>query len=473
MCGIFGYFALSNEASVMDTVTMENMAKSIRHRGPDGVGIYSLDGIAGIGNVRLSILDPEGGDQPFYSEDENIVLVQNGEIFNFKELRSELSSSGVSFKTNCDTEVLLKLYEKEGISFLDKLNGMFAIAIYHIDENKLLLARDRVGEKPLYVSNSMDSLYFASEIKAFLPYISKEIDLNAIDAFLNLNYIPPPLTGFKGVSHIMPGHYLEITKGGISDVEWWDLSSQEPKNNWDKEDWKKEFLVLLKNCVEKRLVSDVPFGAFLSGGVDSSAVVGFMSELLTEQVKTYTIGFPDKRFDESEYAEQASARFGTLHKKQEVDYDIVDEWADFIFHCDQPHGDVSFMPMRKVASIAAQDVKMVLTGDGADELFAGYEKYANFISERELKKNDTTNYIDGFLPEITLFEEMTRRELWRDEYVDDIEFENHPSNETASSGWSHPIYLFKEPVNVSPKQTAVVASLHNRSAPWFSLVKME
>lgn len=421
MCGIYGYFAFNDESSFSKN-EMEQMASVLHHRGPDGTGIYSLDGKAGIGNVRLAILDPEGGDQPFYSEDEKVVLVQNGEIFNFHDLRSELIKAGESFKTNCDTEVLLKLYLKEGISFLDKLNGMFTIAIYHVDDDKLLLARDRIGEKPLYFSSSSECLYFASEIKAFLPYISNEIDFNAIDAFLNLNYIPPPLTGFKNVSHVLPGHYLEITTEGINDVEWWDLSDQSSIDNWDEELWQKEFMTLFKDCVSKRLVSDVPFGAFLSGGVDSSAVVGLMSEILPEPVKTYTIGFPDKRFDESGYADEASVRFGTQHKCEVVDYNIVDEWSDFIYHCDKPHGDVSFMPMRKVASLAAKDVKMVLTGDGADELFAGYEKYDEFISKRKVNSKSGVDFLDDFLSSVELFDKNSRRELWRDEYVDKIDY---------------------------------------------------
>jgi len=420
MCGIYGYLGIAEDFKFSEK-ELKIMASRLEHRGPDGIGYYCLEDEVGIGNVRLAIIDPEGGDQPFFSEDQNIVLVQNGEIFNFRDLKQELMDNGESFETHCDTEVLLKLYIKEGISFLSKLNGMFAIAIYHVAEKKLILARDRIGEKPLYFSNSENAFYFGSEIKAFLPYVSSDIDLTAIDAFLNLNYIPCPLTGFKSVRHVKPGHYIEVSKFGMKETEWWDLSYQKENKSWSESEWQEDFLKLMKDCVDKRLVSDVPFGAFLSGGVDSSTVVGFMSELLPKPVKTYTIGFPDKRFDESEYAEQASKRFNTEHKVEEVSYDIVDEWADFIYHCDKPHGDVSFLPMRKVAAIAAKDVKMVLTGDGADELFAGYDKYVSFEQERMHINKKSESFIEDLFSHISLFDSQSRRKLWKEEFLDEID----------------------------------------------------
>lgn len=411
MCGIFGFYAQTAGFS-LPSGAMEDMAKTLHHRGPDGSGIFTNNNKAGIGNVRLAIIDPLGGEQPVYSDDGNVVLVQNGEIFNFRELKSALARQGHQFRTDCDTEVLLKLYLSEGIAFLDKLNGMFAIAIYHVDENRLILARDRIGEKPLYIAHSDDAMFFASEIKAFLPFIPNKVNLTAIDALLTLNYIPAPLTAFENVSHLRPGHYIEFSQNGITETEWWDLSSQTQNNGWDAAQWQAEFIDLMEDCVSARLVSDVPFGAFLSGGVDSSTVVGMMSAQMPEPVKTFTIGFPDKRFDESQYALTASQRFGTDHVVEQVSYDIVDEWSDFIYHCDQPHGDVSFLPMRKVSAIAAKDVKMVLTGDGADELFAGYEKYTAFIEKRQ--ENADGDFLDELFPALTLFDDAGRKKLWKD-----------------------------------------------------------
>lgn len=422
MCGIYGYFSKSSDFSFSEA-EMNNMAQRIVHRGPDGVGYYTNDGKAGLGNVRLAIIDPEGGDQPFFSRDGNVVLVQNGEIFNFQELKAELIRGGVTFKSNSDTEVLLELYLRDGVAFLDRLNGMFAIAIYHIRENRMILARDRIGEKPLYYSQSETACFFSSEIKSFLPYIENKLNLTAVDALLNLNYVPAPLTVFQDVLHVMPGHYLEISEAGITDVEWWDLATQTARTDWTKEEWQSEFLDLMKDCVSARLVSDVPFGAFLSGGVDSSTVVGFMSELMDEPVKTYTIGFPDKRFDESEYAETASKRFGTNHLVEEVNYNIVDEWSDFVYFCDQPHGDVSFLPMRKVASLAARDVKMVLTGDGADELFAGYEKYATFAEKRAESDGGDETFLDSLFPELTLFDAQDRKRLWKEDRLEEVDLD--------------------------------------------------
>lgn len=417
MCGIFGYYSLKKTFSLLDN-EMNNMANRIIHRGPDGIGCFTNSYKAGIGNVRLAIIDPEGGKQPFFSENQNVVLVQNGEIFNFEELKADLVRDSITFESSSDTEVLLKLYLRDGISFLDKLNGMFAIAIYHTQENRLILARDRIGEKPLFYAISEDAVFFASEIKAFLPYIPNQINLTAIDALLNLNYVPAPLTVFKNVKHLLPGHYMEFTEGKIVDTEWWDLSDQKPRSDWTKKQWQSDFLELMEDCVSARLVSDVPFGAFLSGGVDSSTVVGFMAQLMSEPVKTYTIGFPDKRFDESAFADIASKRFGTKHLVEEVNYDIVDEWSDFIYYCDQPHGDVSFLPMRKVSALASRDVKMVLTGDGADELFAGYEKYVSFIEKRQ-----DGGFLEELFPELTLFNVEDRRKLWKDDYKKDVDFD--------------------------------------------------
>ena len=421
MCGIFGFYSFSGQ--LVGQSQLHEMADRIIHRGPDGVGIYDDNYIVGLGNVRLAIIDPEGGNQPFMSENGNIIVVQNGEIFNYKHLRAELELEGMKFDTDCDTEVLLRLYESKGINFLTRLNGMFSIAIYDKNVHRLYLIRDRVGEKPLYYYRDNNILYFASEIKAFLPYINKEINYSAINAFLRLNYVPAPYTAFKNILHVMPGTYLTIDENNITETRWWRLSDQRDDSDISEEDWKEEFMYILDDSVRLRLVADVPFGAFLSGGVDSTSVVGLMAKHMDYPVKTYSIGFPDSRFDESKYAEIAAKRFRTEHHNQIVNYDIVSEWSDFIYYCDQPHGDVSFMPMRKVAQLAAKDVKMVLTGDGADELFAGYEKHVPFLSKCHDDSLSSKEFLNGYLPSLSMFGVNDCIKLWSNSYQGEIDFD--------------------------------------------------
>lgn len=379
MCGIFGYFDL--KGSRLHDSQLTQMGHVIRYRGPDGQGIYHdpFEAVA-LGNQRLAILDVEHGQQPFISDDGNVIVVQNGEIFNHVELAEELERKGYKCKTHCDTEVILGLYLLEGINGLKKLNGMFAIAIYDRACRKLFLFRDRVGEKPLYYHATKSRIVFASEIKAILE-VSNSPKLNdkALEQYLAFNYVPSPLTMFEGIYHVEPGSYLEVDPHGIRSVSWWDLSTIEPRKKTEEE-WIDDFNICLNEAVRLRLRSDVPFGAFLSGGVDSSTVVGLMSRHMERPVKTYSIGFDDPRFDESPFALEAARLFATEHHGEIVDPKMLHLWPEVIYHCDQPHGDVSFMPTLKVAQLAAKDVKMVLTGDGADELFAGYDKYSNLFS---------------------------------------------------------------------------------------------
>ncbi|MEM7209859.1 MAG: asparagine synthase (glutamine-hydrolyzing) [Pseudomonadota bacterium] len=379
MCGIFGYFDFRR--SRMDEVSLQSMGEAIAHRGPDGSGCHHDPDLGlALGNLRLAILDVEHGQQPFYSDDKKIVVVQNGEIFNFVELANSLRSEGHEFKTNSDTEVILRLYEARGIDAVRELNGMFAIAVYDGRTDELFLVRDRVGEKPLYFMQEHDRVLFASEIKSILN-VCKTVKLNetALNQYFAFNYVPPPLTMFDGVKHVMPGEYKKIGRSGDTSVRWWDLSAREIRGQ-NEQTWIEEFNHVLNDAVRIRLRSDVPFGAFLSGGVDSSSVVGAMSKHLDQPVKTYTIGFHDPKYDESPYAEEASLRFSTEHTVRKVEPNMLDLWPLATYHCDQPHGDVSFLPTYRVASLAAKDVKMVLTGDGADELFAGYDKHRNFFN---------------------------------------------------------------------------------------------
>jgi asparagine synthase (glutamine-hydrolysing) len=405
MCGIFGYYDQQFNSVPKDILV--EMGNVINHRGPDGLGLYDNPDISvGLGNQRLSILDIEHGDQPFYSEDQSVVVVQNGEIFNHVELAEELAVAGFFCKTHCDTEVILKLYEKEGIDGLNKLNGMFAIAIYDKNIDSVYLIRDRVGEKPFYYSFIEGRLVFASEIKSMLSLVPAELNKEALLQYLSFNYVPMPETMFKNIQHVKPGHYLKFSRTEVEEVKWWDLSSIETNMKKSESEWISEFNHLLDDAVRIRLRSDVPFGAFLSGGVDSSTVVGLMAKHMESPVKTYCIGFNDKKYDESSYAQVAASRFNTAHKLEIVEPNLLSLWPLATYHCDQPHGDVSFLPTYKVAKLASSEVKMVLTGDGADELFAGYDKYKSFFSSDNYLSFSDTEFQEAYAKNIELFSQV-------------------------------------------------------------------
>lgn len=419
MCGIFGYFdTLGRNLSASK---IEHMGNVIDYRGPDGKGTFVKDGLA-LGNQRLAILDIEHGQQPFVSDDEQIVVVQNGEIFNHVELAQELNNSDYECRTHSDTEVILRLYQKHGIDFIKKLNGMFAIAIWDNNRGSLYLIRDRVGEKPLHYHSLNNRVTFGSEIKSILATgIDKQLDYNALDSFLSFNYVTPPLTLFKDVQHVMPGTYIEVTKNEIQEVRWWDVATV-PLEEKSESQWISDFNSILDDAVRIRLRADVPFGAFLSGGVDSSSVVGLMSKHMTQPVKTFTIGFHDEKYDESPFAELAAQRFSTEHVIEKVEANLLSLWPKATYHCDQPHGDVSFMPTYRVAELASRKVKMVLTGDGADELFAGYDKYKSFFANESVFNSSDESFRADYLKNISLFSQGARKALYSEklqELVDD------------------------------------------------------
>lgn len=410
MCGIFGYFD-KNKLPLASNL-LQAMGEAIRHRGPDGFGCYhDVEKAIAVGNQRLAILDIEHGQQPFISDDGNIVVVQNGEIFNHIELAKELACSGYSCRTHCDTEVILRLFERHGIDGVSRLNGMFAIAIYDKRSDDLYLIRDRIGEKPLYYIVEQGRVLFGSEIKAILQALdSRELNPEALNQFLTFNYVPPPLTMFKGIQHVMPGHWLRISRHGIESRCWWDLSQVESESRSEAE-WIERFSYILDDAVRIRLRSDVSFGAFLSGGVDSSSVVGLMSRHLEQPVNTFSIGFDDPKYDESSYAQEAADRFATNHLMQKVESNLIGLWPMATYHCDQPHGDVSFLPTYKVASLAAEKVKMVLTGDGADELFAGYDKYRDFF-DADIDSLSDKEFQRSYFKNISLFDYAEREQLF-------------------------------------------------------------
>lgn len=375
MCGIFGAYDWSGAQIPGGRA----MAEVLKHRGPNAEGIFSGDG-AMLGNRRLSIIDlSDASNQPVISQDGDLVVVQNGEIYNYIELREQLRRAGRVFRTEGDTEVLLHGFLEWGPDFVQRLNGMFAIAIFRVSTRQMWLYRDRLGVKPLYLAGNAAEgrLWFASEIKSILSNGKRYApDLEALAQFFALNYIPAPATSFQGITHLPPGSYASMAPGqDVTITRYWDLAEVRPDPGMTEAEGKAELTRLLDDATRIRMRCDAEFGAFLSGGLDSSAVVGFMSLHQGDPVRSYSIGFKDQRFDETKWALMAATRFGTVHKTEMLTPDMAAQWPRFIYHCDQPHGDMSFVPLDKVSALAAHDVRMVLTGDGGDELFAGYEKY--------------------------------------------------------------------------------------------------
>lgn len=379
MCGIFGAYDWHGRPFA----AAQAMADTLRHRGPDAFGAYNTNG-AMLGNRRLSIIDlTEASNQPIISSDGNTVVVQNGEIYNYIELRDQLKSRGRVFVTDGDTEVLLHAFLEWGPEFVTRLNGMFAIAIYDVRSRRMWLYRDRLGVKPLYIAGdrATGQLWFASEIKAILCNgKSYAPNMEALAQFFALNYVPAPATIFDGITHLPPGCYATLAPDqDVTVTRYWNLSDIRPNPEMTVAEGKAELLRLLDDATRIRMRADAPFGAFLSGGLDSSSVVGFMSLYQTDPVRTYSIGFEDPRFDETHWARLVARRFGTVHQTEIVTRNIASQWSRFIWYCDQPHGDTSFMPTDTVSAMAAREVRMVLTGDGGDELFAGYEKYLDLF----------------------------------------------------------------------------------------------
>ena len=427
MCGIFGYWNRARKP--LPDAALHSMAQKLVHRGPDDEGIWHQPqrGV-GIGNRRLSIIDIGGGHQPFVSDDGQIAVVQNGEIFNYIELAAELRQQGVQLKTASDTEVILRLYEREGIACLKKLNGMFAIAIDDAREDAMYLVRDRIGVKPLYVLDDGEQVLFASEIKAIMPLAQLNstrpaIDLIAIHHYLTFNYIPAPRTIYQSVRHVMPGTWMRFSRKpgamGVQTQRWWSLADQH-ELDFDFDAWSEQFMAILDDATRIRLRADVPFGAFLSGGVDSSTIVGLMARHVSRPVKTFCIGFADPRYDESAFALQAAQRFGCDHTMEVAELDMLAQWPKVLYHLDQPHGDASFMPTLRVSELAAKHVKVVLTGDGGDELFAGYDKYAAFFARPDAQTLPDAVFQRQYFESISLFSPAAKLALYQPKVRDQL-----------------------------------------------------
>ena len=384
MCGICGVFYPA-QAEVVSRNLIKSMADTIVHRGPDAEGIYVSKGI-GLGHRRLSIIDLSGGAQPMSNHDGSIWVVFNGEIYNFPELRNRLEQKGYQFKTKSDTEAIVYLYQEYGEAAIQELRGMFAIAIWDARNRQLLLARDRVGKKPLYYACDGARIAFASELKALLqaPQVSRELDWQALSDYFSLLYVPAPKSIFKGIQKVLPGHYLVVSDRGIRDVEYWDIRLRDTQGMAEQE-WCDRLLDVYREAVRIRLMSDVPLGAFLSGGVDSSSVVALMSGLTGEPVITTSIGFEEKEFDELDYARLVAGKFSTKHHEQIISPDAVSIVEKLAWHYDEPFADSSAVPTYYVSKEARRHVTVALSGDGGDENFAGYRRYLFDLAEQRIR----------------------------------------------------------------------------------------
>ena len=375
MCGICGVYNTQSGEPVTQEL-IERMIHLISHRGPDDSGVY-LDDTVGLGSARLSIIDLRGGHQPMSNETGDIWIVFNGEIWNYKELRKELIEKGHQFSTTSDTETIIHAYEEYGLDCLARLSGMFGFAIWDSPRRRLLLARDRVGKKPLYYTCVDGDLIFASEIKSLLchPRVKRQVDVQALADYLSVRYVPGPATIFANIYKVQPGHWLLCENGTLREECYWDFTFGKSENR-PIEEYIQGIRQHVRRTVEERLIADVPLGAMLSGGVDSSIIVGTMSGLMDQPVKTFSVGFDEPGYSELPYARLVAERFGTEHHELVVKgSDLSQYWPLLTWYRDEPVSEASDLGVYLISKLARQHVKVLLTGEGGDELFAGYPKY--------------------------------------------------------------------------------------------------
>jgi asparagine synthase (glutamine-hydrolysing) len=381
MCGIAGILHQDPTRRV-NSETLRRMTSALAHRGPDGDGYYA-NGNIGLGHRRLAIIDLATGGQPMCSADGNIALVFNGEIYNYLELREELRNLGHNFVTVSDTEVVIAAYEQWGFDCQQKFNGMWAFALWDARRRQLFLSRDRMGEKPLHYSLYDDGTFvFGSEIKSLLAYRSDyQPATELLHLYLSLGYVPAPHTLYRGITRLLPGHYLILKDGRVQDRCYWDLPCiTEADMRCDEERIYDEFEEYFLDAVRLRMRSDVPYGAFLSGGLDSASIVAAMSAQSSLPVETFTIGFAERPFDERRLAREVAERFRTNHHERVAEPELFDDSLEkILLHFDEPFGDASAIPVSLVSGIAREHVTMVLTGDGGDEVLSGY---TNYVTEK-------------------------------------------------------------------------------------------
>lgn len=374
MCGIVGQ--ARRDGTPPDRALLTRMCAALAHRGPDARGIHREAGV-GLGIQRLRVIDLDA-DQPIYNEDRSIVVVLNGEIYNYRELRGDLQRRGHTFTTSGDTEVIAHLYEQHGADCVRHLNGMFAFAVWDSRLRRLIVARDRVGKKPLFYAERDGVLSFASELNALMqdPEISRELDHRALDAYLTYQYVPAPLSAFLAARKLPPASVLVFGDGATKITRYWRLDYREKLKLSDPREYEEPIREHLCRAVQRRMVSDVPVGAFLSGGIDSSAVVAAMAEMSAKPVRTFSIGFTSDRFNELPRARLVAERFGTEHEELIVEPDALELLPQIVEHYGEPFGDSSALPSFYLAKMTREHVTVALNGDGGDESFAGYSHYA-------------------------------------------------------------------------------------------------
>jgi asparagine synthase (glutamine-hydrolysing) len=387
MCGIAGVLYV-DPARPVDPKILQAMGHSIAHRGPDAEGFWTDPGL-GLVHRRLSIIDLAGGDQPLGNEDGSVQVVFNGEIYNFQELRSGLETRGHRFRTRSDTEVLVHLYEEEGERLVERLRGMFAFALWDRTKRRLLLARDRLGIKPLYYYRDSEKLLFGSEIKSILqhPGIDRVIDAEALESYLAFGMVPGERSIFRNIRKLEPAHVLMVQAGRLDAPprRYWQLRL-EPDDHISAEEWQQAVRAKVDEAVRSHLIADVPLGAFLSGGLDSSAVVACSAGASAGPLQTFSIGFAEEEFSELPYAREVARRFGTYHTEEVVTPDAVSLLDDLTYYYDEPFADSSAIPTFLVARLASRRVKVVVSGDGGDEAFGGYSRYAHDLKEAALRR---------------------------------------------------------------------------------------
>lgn len=387
MCGIAGVLYRRPQRPVQATV-LKAMGLAIAHRGPDAEGFFCGEGV-GLVHRRLSIIDLAGGNQPMGNEDGSVQVVFNGEIYNFLRLREELEAKGHRFRTRSDTEVLVHLYEEEGERLVARLRGMFAFAIWDSLRKRLVLARDRIGLKPLYVYRDGEKLLFGSEIKAILahPEVDRTIDPIAVEEYLTFGMVPGERAIFRKVRKLPPAHLLVVDRDGFdrSPQRYWELRMQ-PNLSRTVEDWREELDAKMVETVAAHQIADVPVGAFLSGGLDSSVMVALQSSQSNSPVQTFSIGFEDESFSEIPYARQVAEEFGTIHTEEVITPAAVGVLDDLVRHYDEPFADSSAIPTLWVSRLARRSVKVVISGDGGDEAFGGYMRYVHDLREAALRR---------------------------------------------------------------------------------------
>lgn len=412
MCGITGRFEFTSQSVSEETI--KKMTRAIAHRGPDDEGVF-VDGQIGLGSRRLAIVDlSSAGHMPMSDESGQIWITYNGEIYNFPTLKKDLEAQGVKFRSHSDTEVIIQLYKKHGIECLKYLRGMFAFAIWDKNKQELFLARDRVGKKPLKYYSDSEKLVFASELKAILTNsdVKKEVDLEAVDEYLTYQYVPHPKTGFKNIWKLEPGHFMIVKNGKINKQKYWDLDFSKKEQHSESE-WKHLIENKLAETVKMRLISDVPLGAHLSGGIDSSVVVALMAKSMHEPVKTFSIGFKESDYNELPYAKMVADRYKTNHQEFIVEPNAIEILPKLAYHYEEPYADSSALPTWYLSELTRKHVTVALNGDGGDENFAGYSRY------NVMRLFRATSYIPNkkMLAEVNRFlYETTKQKIFRKGY---------------------------------------------------------